>query len=54
MRKLHIVTTTYLMVITTWSICFGHFMLGLPLLAITYIMAIAGIATSLKGLLSLA
>ncbi len=54
MRKLHLVTTTYLMVITTWSICFGHIMLGLPLLVITYIMAIAGLSASLKGLLSLA
>jgi hypothetical protein len=54
MRKPHIIATTYLMVITTWSICFGHLMLGLPLLVITYIMAIVGLSASLKGLLSLA
>lgn len=53
MKKLHMIITAYLMVLTTWSICFEHYKIGIPLLLITYFMAVSGMAMSLKRFLSL-
>lgn len=53
MRKIHMVITAYLTVLTIWSICSGYFKIGLPLLLITYMMTASGMAISLKRFLSL-
>ncbi len=52
-NKIHIIVTAYMSVLTTWAICFEHFMLGIPLFFITYIMAVSGMAKSMKRFLSL-
>ncbi len=53
MRKLHILVTSWITVLTTWTICHDSFKVGIPLLAINYILAVSGLSTSLKRLLNM-